>query len=188
MPTNLGPTGPGHQSASLRSSSGSHTGPGHASAGHAGLGHASQVSRVLTSQSSNARPISGPVRQVFPKRAALRSVRNLDGDLPFLPRAAHASGTWHTGPDPRRSMLFACVGVSFAIVLGTFVSAYLGALALSITMIGAGIWRAWAPKATRAAGIAVRSKWFDVAFYWAVGFGIAILTFSYPEALVGRWG
>ena len=85
-------------------------------------------------------------------------------------------------------MLFACTGVAFAIVLGTFVSAFFGALALAATMITAGVWRAWAPKATRAAGIAVRSKWFDVAFYWITGFAIAILTFSYPEALVGRWG
>jgi len=107
---------------------------------------------------------------------------------PAVPPAAHAAGTWHTGPDPRRSMLFSCVGVGFTIVLGTFVSAYVGALALAATMIGAGIWRAWAPKATRAAGIAVRSKWFDVAFYWACGIAMAILTFSYPEALVGRWG
>lgn len=105
-----------------------------------------------------------------------------------IAHAARTSGSWHTGPDPRRSMLFACVGVGFAIVLGTFVSAYIGALFLAATMIGAGIWRAWAPVATRAAGIAVRSKWFDVAFYFAAGIAIAILTFSYPEALVGRWG
>ena len=102
---------------------------------------------------------------------------------------AHAArGTWHTGPDPRRSMLFTCVGVAFAIVLGTLVSAYLGAIALSATMIGAGIWRWAAPVATRAAGIAVRSKWFDVAFYFGTGIAIAILTITYPEALVGRWG
>jgi len=84
-------------------------------------------------------------------------------------------------------MLFAGVGVTIATLLGTFISAYVGALALSATMIGAGIWRAWAPKATRAAGIAVRSKWFDIAVYWGFGIAIAILTLSYPEALVGRW-
>jgi ABC-type lipoprotein release transport system permease subunit len=80
-------------------------------------------------------------------------------------------------------MLFACVGVAFGVVLGTFVSTTLGAVAFSITMVGAGIWRAWAPKATRAAGIAVRSKWFDVVFYVVLGVAIAALALTYPEAL-----
>jgi hypothetical protein len=81
-------------------------------------------------------------------------------------------------------MLFACVGVAFALLLGAVVSALVGALALSATMIGAGIWRMAAPKATRTAGIAVRSKWFDVAFYFACGLAVAILALTYPEALI----
>ena len=98
--------------------------------------------------------------------------------------AQHVRGTRHTGPDPRRSMLFSSVGVAIAALIGTFVSALIGATLLALTMLGAGIWRACAPKATRAAGIAVRSKWFDVAFYFACGLAVAILALTYPEALL----
>ena len=97
--------------------------------------------------------------------------------------AHHARGTHHTGPDPRRSMLYACTGVAIAVVIGTFISALIGATLLSFALLGAGVWRACAPRATRAAGIAVRGKWFDVAFYIAAGLAIAILALTYPEAL-----
>ena len=81
-------------------------------------------------------------------------------------------------------MVFTTCGVGFAVVLGTFVSALIGAVVLAATMVVAGIWRACAPKATRAAGIAVRSKWFDVGFYLACGIAVAVLAITYPEALL----
>ena len=77
-------------------------------------------------------------------------------------------------------MLFVTVGVAFAVLLGTLVATVAGALALAATLIGAGIWRARAPRATRAAGIAVRGKTLDVVFYFGTGVAIAILALLIP--------
>jgi hypothetical protein len=100
----------------------------------------------------------------------------------WVPRRspAHAANQLHQGPDPRRSMLFACCGVAFAVLFGLTISTVAGALALGFTLIGCGIWRARAPIATRAAGIAVRSRGLDVFFYLAMGLAIAALTLIIP--------
>lgn len=95
------------------------------------------------------------------------------------PHPAHAAIV-HTGPDPRRSMLFASTGVTVTVVLGMFVSMLAGAFALSATLIICAIWRARAVRATRAAGIAVRSRGLDIFLYAATGIAIAILALTVP--------
>lgn len=77
-------------------------------------------------------------------------------------------------------MLFVCVGVAFTVLFGVWVSTLTGAFALAATLISCGIWRARAPRATRAAGIAVRSRGLDIFFYVATGITIAVLALTVP--------
>jgi len=95
-------------------------------------------------------------------------------------RPAHVATVVHTGPDPRRSMLYASTGVVVSVVLGMMVSMLMGSLALAATLIGCAIWRAKADRATRAAGIAVRSRGVDIFLYAATGIAIAILALTVP--------
>jgi len=94
---------------------------------------------------------------------------------------AHAKASMHTGPDPRRSMLFAACGVCFAVLFGVAISTVAGALVLAATLIGCGIWRARGPLATRVAGIAVRSRALDMFFYFGMGIAIALLALIIPH-------
>jgi hypothetical protein len=76
--------------------------------------------------------------------------------------------------------VLATAGVAAAALLGTFVSAQLGALAVALTLAVAGTWRAVAPRASHAAGIAVRSKAFDVFLYLAGAAAIGFLALTVP--------
>ncbi|WP_425954939.1 DUF3017 domain-containing protein [Xylanimonas sp. McL0601] len=76
--------------------------------------------------------------------------------------------------------MLAVVGVTVAALLGALVSARLGALAVAATLAIAGTWRAVAPRATHAAGIAVRSKSLDVFMYFATAAAIAFLALTVP--------
>ena len=84
------------------------------------------------------------------------------------------------GPDPKRSLVLAMVGVTVAALLGALVSARLGALAVALTLAVAGTWRAMAPRASHAGGIAVRSKALDVFMYFAGAAAIAFLALTVP--------
>lgn len=95
------------------------------------------------------------------------------------PPPSHAA-TVHTGPDPRRSMAFACIGVTAAVLLGMFVTMLAGALVLAATLIGCAVWRIAAGPATRAAGVSVRSRGVDIFLYAATGIAIAILALTVP--------
>ncbi|MCL1872206.1 MAG: DUF3017 domain-containing protein [Promicromonosporaceae bacterium] len=86
----------------------------------------------------------------------------------------------YRGPGPRASLFVATIGVVLAAVVGAFFSARVGALTVSATLLVAGCWRAAAPRATHAVGIAVRSKSFDVFLYIGGAVAIAFLALSVP--------
>jgi hypothetical protein len=73
------------------------------------------------------------------------------------------------------------IGVLVAALLGAFVNARLGALAVAGTLAVAGAWRALAPRSTHAAGIAVRSKTLDVLLYFGMAAAIAFLALTVPD-------
>jgi hypothetical protein len=87
----------------------------------------------------------------------------------------------YRGPSIRGSLIFTVAGVALGGLLGALVSAWAGALVVALTLAGAGVWRAVSPKATHAAGIAVRSRAFDVVFYVGLAAAIAILALTAPS-------
>ncbi|ACZ29779.1 hypothetical protein Xcel_0740 [Xylanimonas cellulosilytica DSM 15894] len=86
----------------------------------------------------------------------------------------------YRGPSPKGSLVLATAGVLTAALLGAFVSARSGALAIAVTLAAAGTWRAVAPRTSYAAGIAVRSKMFDVVLYLGTAAAIAFLALTVP--------
>jgi hypothetical protein len=100
--------------------------------------------------------------------------------LYYLRPPAHRAAVRYSGPHPRNSLIFACAGVGIATLVGTLRSPRAGALIIAATLAIAGVWRAAAPFATRAAGIAVRSKTIDVVTYLALAVAIVVLTLSAP--------
>jgi hypothetical protein len=72
------------------------------------------------------------------------------------------------------------VGITVAALLGALVNARLGALAVALTLAVAGTWRAVAPRAPQAGGIAVRGKGLDVFMYFALAAAIAFLALTVP--------
>ncbi|WP_245885547.1 DUF3017 domain-containing protein [Xylanimonas oleitrophica] len=99
---------------------------------------------------------------------------------PDAPTPPSGTGRFR-GPDPRLSLVVAMSGITVAALLGAFVSARLGALAIALTLAVAGTWRALAPRATQAAGIAVRGKGLDVFTYLAMASVIAFLALTVPR-------
>ncbi len=85
------------------------------------------------------------------------------------------------GPSPRGSLILAASGVTAAALLGAFVSARLGALAVAATLVIGGTWRAAKPRTPFATGLAVRSKAIDVFLYFALAAGIAFLALTVPD-------
>ncbi len=96
------------------------------------------------------------------------------------PSAPQVTPPRYRGPSPKGGLVLATAGVLAAAVLGAFVSAKLGALAVALTLAVAGVWRALAPRASHAAGIAVRSKTFDVVLYLGGAAAIAFLALTVP--------
>ncbi|QAY70183.1 DUF3017 domain-containing protein [Xylanimonas protaetiae] len=96
------------------------------------------------------------------------------------PTSSRPTPPGYRGPSVKGGLVLAVVGVSAAAVLGTFVSARLGAVAVAVTLGVAGTWRAVAPRATHAAGIAVRSKTIDAFLYLATAAAILVLAVTVP--------
>lgn len=88
--------------------------------------------------------------------------------------AAAPPGPRFRGPSPRGSYLLVIVGVGLAVALGFLVSSRVGALMIGATLLVAGVWRAAKPRTPFAAGLAVRSKGLDLAWYFG---GAAIIIF-----------
>lgn len=96
------------------------------------------------------------------------------------PAAPQVRPPRYRGPSPKGGLVLATSGVFVAAVLGAFVQARLGALAVAVTLAVAGTWRALAPRASHATGIAVRSKAFDVFLYLGGAAAIGFLALTVP--------
>ena len=101
-------------------------------------------------------------------------------DSPSAQGQAEHSPRMHSGPSPRGGLLFLGSGVLVVALLGALVSPQAASWLLCALLAGAGTWRACGPTATRAAGIAVRSRLMDVLVYWALAAAIAALTLTIP--------
>ena len=90
------------------------------------------------------------------------------------------SARFRSGPSPRGGLVLAVSGVFFSVVLTALFGARAGAFGIAATLAIAGTWRAVKPRARFAAGIVVRSKNVDVAFYFTLAFAIALLAATVP--------
>ena len=79
-------------------------------------------------------------------------------------------------------MLLAGAGIAAATLLGVLVDPRAGTLVIAATLAFAGLWRAAKPRTPFAAGIAVRSKGFDLFLYFASALTIAVLALTLPSA------
>ncbi|MEG3615815.1 DUF3017 domain-containing protein [Isoptericola haloaureus] len=96
--------------------------------------------------------------------------------------------SWHSldaGPRQRRdapspvpAILVVLAGILLAVLLGLLVGARLGSLTIAGTLAVAGTWRAVAPGGP--AGLAIRSRGFDVFLCWGAATVIAVLALTAP--------
>ncbi|WP_098465123.1 DUF3017 domain-containing protein [Isoptericola jiangsuensis] len=104
-----------------------------------------------------------------------------DSSPPATPRwhavdAPAASG--RAAPSPVPAILVVLTGIVATVVLGLTVDARTGALTLAATLAVAGAWRATSP--TGPAGLAIRSRGFDVFLCWSAATGLSVLALTAP--------
>jgi hypothetical protein len=81
-------------------------------------------------------------------------------------------------PNPVPAILVALTGITVAVALGLTVGAREGSLALAATLGVAGAWRATSPSGP--AGLAIRSRGFDVFLCWGAATALSVLALTAP--------
>ncbi|MDO8146939.1 MULTISPECIES: DUF3017 domain-containing protein [Isoptericola] len=107
----------------------------------------------------------------------------------MVPDTPHpARPPWHAldaGPRQHRdarspvpAILVVLAGILLAVLLGLLVGARVGSLTIAGTLAVAGTWRAVAPGGP--AGLAIRSRGFDVFLCWSAATVVAVLALTAP--------
>jgi hypothetical protein len=91
-----------------------------------------------------------------------------------------SAGVGRAAPSPVPAILLALTGIALAVVLGLTIGARAGSLAIAATLGVAGAWRATSP--TGPAGLAIRSRGFDVFLCWGAATALSVLALTAPGA------
>ncbi|WP_418277746.1 DUF3017 domain-containing protein [Isoptericola jiangsuensis] len=81
-------------------------------------------------------------------------------------------------PNPVPAILVSLTGILVAVVLGLTVGAREGSFAIAATLGVAGAWRATSPSGP--AGLAIRSRGFDVFLCWGAATAVSVLALTAP--------